>query len=113
MTTVKVKFRASTVQGKEGKLYYKVTHNRLARQIKSTYKIYPAEWDEKAESIAMDGAGQERLTYLKDVDNHVRQDMAQLTRIVASLDKKGTSYTSDDVVRMFDGETTDGFAGIY
>lgn len=87
-----------------------MTHNRLARQIKSTYKIYSAEWDEKAESIVMDGAGQERLTYLKDVDNHVRQDMAQLTRIVASLDKKGTSYTSDDVVRMFDGESTDGFA---
>lgn len=105
MTTVKIKFRASNVQGKEGRLLYKVTHNRLARQVKSTYKIYPSEWNESTESIVKDGAGQERLAYLSDVDSHVRQDIAQLNRIVVSLDKKGTPYTSDDVVKLFEGDT--------
>lgn len=111
MTTVKVKFRASTVQGKEGRLLYKVTHNRLARQVKSTYTIYPAEWNESTESIVMDGADQGRQAYLKDVDSHVRQDITQLNRIVVSLDKKGASYTSDDVVKLFEGNTEGGFVG--
>jgi len=29
MATVKVKFRASTVEGKEGTLYYHLTHQRI------------------------------------------------------------------------------------
>lgn len=34
MATIKVKFRASSVEMKEGSLYYQVIHNRLARQDK-------------------------------------------------------------------------------
>ena len=33
MATIKVKFRASSVEMKEGSLYYQVIHNRLARQV--------------------------------------------------------------------------------
>lgn len=33
MATVKVKFRASSVEMKEGSLYYQVIHNRLVRQL--------------------------------------------------------------------------------
>lgn len=46
MTSVKVKFRASKVEGKEGVIYYQVIHERVIRQIKSAYRIYSEEWDE-------------------------------------------------------------------
>lgn len=45
MATVKVKFRTSSVDRKEGTLYYQVIHNRVVRQISVGYKIYPMEWD--------------------------------------------------------------------
>lgn len=41
MATIKVKFRASSVEMKEGSLYYQVIHNRLARQVHTGYKLFP------------------------------------------------------------------------
>lgn len=45
MATVKVKFRASSVPTKEGTLFYQVIHKRVARQINTSYKLYPYEWN--------------------------------------------------------------------
>ena len=39
MTTIKIKFRPSTICGKEGSLYYQVIHNRIVRQINTGYKL--------------------------------------------------------------------------
>lgn len=39
MASVKVKFRPSTVNGKEGTLYYQVIHNRVVRQINTEYNF--------------------------------------------------------------------------
>ena len=38
MTTVKVKFRPSTVEGRPGTIVYFVTHRRVVRQITTGYK---------------------------------------------------------------------------
>lgn len=39
MASVKVKFRPSTIGGKEGTIYYQVIHNRVVRQIYTDYKL--------------------------------------------------------------------------
>ena len=40
MASVKVKFRPSTIGGKEGTIYYQVIHNRVVRQIYTDYKTF-------------------------------------------------------------------------
>ncbi len=40
MASVKVKFRPSTVNGREGTLYYQFIHNRVVRQINTEYKLF-------------------------------------------------------------------------
>lgn len=40
MASIKVKFRPSTIDGKEGTLYYQVIHNRVVRQINTDYKLF-------------------------------------------------------------------------
>ena len=40
MASVKVKFRPSSVNGKEGCIYYQVIHNRVVRQIHTDYKLF-------------------------------------------------------------------------
>lgn len=45
MATIKIKFRPSSKAGREGRLYYQVIHNRIVRQIKTTYQLFPSEWD--------------------------------------------------------------------
>ncbi len=46
-TSVKIKFRKSSVDGKEGTLYYQIIHNRVVRQIGTEYHLLPNEWHEK------------------------------------------------------------------
>lgn len=41
-TTIKVKFRPSTVTDRPSTIVYLVTHNRVVRQITTDYRIYPA-----------------------------------------------------------------------
>ena len=58
MTTVKVKFRPSTVEGRPGTIVYFVTHRRVVRQITNGYKVFSHELEEKQsrQVSAQDGA---------------------------------------------------------
>lgn len=38
MASIKVKFRSSTTEGKEGTIYYQVIKNRVIRQLKTDYR---------------------------------------------------------------------------
>lgn len=44
MATVTTKIRASSVETKEGTMFYQVIFNRVARQTNTGYKLYPYEW---------------------------------------------------------------------
>ena len=50
-TSFRVKFRASTVEGKEGSIYYQVIHNRTVRQISTAYRLFTLEWDAEAGKV--------------------------------------------------------------
>ena len=43
MTSIKIKFRTSIVIGKQGTIYYQITHNRVTRQQKTGFSLYPEE----------------------------------------------------------------------
>lgn len=72
MATIKIKFRASSSAAKEGTLFFRVIHNRVARQIRTGYRLYPHEWD----------AG-------------------RLRGIVSRLERTGNPYTADGVVEEY------------
>lgn len=68
MATIKLKFRASSVEMKEGTLFYQVIHNRVARQIRTSYKVYQSEWDNlRSEIVLPPGIGENRRLYLLSV----------------------------------------------
>lgn len=48
MATVKVKFRQSSVNDKEGTVYYQIIHERKPRQLLMNYHVFSQEWDENA-----------------------------------------------------------------
>ena len=53
MATVKIKFRPSSVDGREGTVYYQVIHGRVARQINTSCKLFPAEWSKRHSRIVI------------------------------------------------------------
>ena len=48
-TSIKIKFRPSTVEGKEGGIYFQIIHNRMVRQLNTDYKVFACEWDAETE----------------------------------------------------------------
>lgn len=86
-TSVKIKFRASTVSGKAGCVYYQVIHNRVSRQIRTDYRLFPSEWDKRSELVNVcpfhTDAG--RAAVLQSIREHVQYDKERLDKIVSLL----------------------------
>ena len=98
-TSVRIKFRESSVDGKEGVLYYQVIHNRVVRQIGTEYHLFSTEWHEEDENIVLrKSANAERNTYLRELAERIRSDRLRFARIISKLDTNGIGYTADDVV---------------
>ena len=53
MASVKVKFRPSSVNGKEGSIYYQVIHNRVVRHIAADLNVHESEWNAEASSVTI------------------------------------------------------------
>ena len=58
MASVKVKFRPSTIEGKEGTVYYQIIQNRVIRQLKTDYRIFTNEWNEAGSCIIVGSSKQ-------------------------------------------------------
>lgn len=100
MATVKVKFRSSSVDSREGAIYYQVIHNRVARQVVTGYKIYAWEWDEKNRRIDMSNSS-DRINLLLSINEKIRCDMARFSRVISSLMRKNMCFGAEDVVTEF------------
>ena len=66
MTSIKTKFRPSSVEGKEGSIYFQIIHNRVVRQSNTDYRIFVSEWDEEAETIIANG---DRINIINAIRN--------------------------------------------
>lgn len=55
MTTIKLRFRPSSVSGKEGTLYYQVIHLRKVAVISTAYHIHQHEWDDTRQMVDIAG----------------------------------------------------------
>ena len=64
MTSIKIKFRHSAVKGKEGVLYFQITHKRVTRQIATTHRVYAHEWLAAQQRVETYKGGHEIRQYL-------------------------------------------------
>jgi len=106
MASVKVKFRPSSVNGKEASIYYQVIHNRAVRQIKTDCRIFESEWNGKTSAVAVSAlASNERKSYLQSVASRIEWDVKRLTTIISLLEKGNKSYTVDDILMKFNRQS--------
>lgn len=108
MATMKIKFRASSSEKKEGTLFYQVIHNRVARQVRSGYKLYPHEWDSVGMAINIPPCvGKKRRIYLSSLKEALVEDAVRMRCIISRLERNGNPYTADRVVEDFLSPTAD------
>ena len=102
MASVKVKFRPSTIGGKEGTLYYQVIHNRVVRQIYTDYKLFASEWDCHSEAVILHRVPneQERNNHLLSISSRISWDKDRLNKIIQALSQTGT-FVADDIGMRF------------
>ena len=87
MASIKVKYRPSATNGKEGSIYYQVIHRRTVRQIGTDFRVFDAEWNKEASSVRiMPETSENRKRYLHSVAEHIGWDIRRLQAIIAQCD---------------------------
>ncbi|MFR9650094.1 MAG: site-specific integrase [Rikenellaceae bacterium] len=106
MTSIKVKFRKSLIEGKEGSIYYQVIHEKSVRQIRTLYKILPHEWSRDSQ-IIVSSNNPERESYLAAISARITLEESRLNSIVTTLKRRCTPYSADTITSTF-GKRTNG-----
>lgn len=99
MASIKVKFRESTVDGKEGTVFYQIIHERVVKLINTSYHLTSDEWDFK-HSIPRMLSNEPHPTVTK-IAERIRYDRKRLVRIINIFDQKYIAYTSADIVEEY------------
>lgn len=101
MISIKLKFRPSTVIGKEGRLYYQVIYKRVVRQIMTEYKVFADEWNSDTGSLIIDIADMMRYNHLSAIQKKIEWDNRRLQNIIKRLSSSNKSFTVDAIVQEF------------
>lgn len=104
MTTINLKFRPSSVVGREGTLYYQVVHLRKVAVISTGLHIHPHEWDEERDAVRMPGspvADGRRKAVLRLYQSKVDWKIDRMRKIVAEKEKLASPCTVDELLAAF------------
>lgn len=96
MASIKVKFRPSTNESKEGTIYYQIIQNRVIRHLKTDYRLFMYEWNENAVNTS-----NSRQNYLQSIEERIDWDIKRLQSIINHLGSKRQRYTTDDIISTF------------
>ena len=99
MASIKVKFRASTVPGKRGAVYYQVTHRGQVRTVSTGIRLFPEQWDgDSGRLVEAEGVDNGRLAGYRD---RIEADVRYFKEILAYLKTLPVDYEVNDIVRRF------------
>lgn len=101
MATVKIKFRPSMTDGKQGTIFYQVIHHRVTRQQKTLYRLHEHEWNSRLSEIVFPPNNEHRKRYLSEIGDKIRTDLKQFHKVIAYFEHSGDDYTADEVIAEF------------
>ena len=107
MATIKLKYRRSSVKGRNGTLFFQIIHMRQVRQIYTDLHIADDEWNaETATVIIPAGIIPERIKYLSTVKTTLKDWHSKLSAIIEQFDQNGLPYTVEDIVSAYNAPLT-------
>ncbi len=101
MTSIKLKFRPSTMQGREGSLVFQLICGRSVRRITSRYKIFAEEWDGRAGWILLPPPSSPRYAFLVSLKTELRWELDRLRRMVEEREKMTGAVSLDEIAADF------------
>lgn len=100
MSSIKVKYRRSTSEGREGRIYYQIIHERVVRQWFSDYNIFDDEWDAKKSSLIISPKSSRR-GYLLSIKECIKWDVKRFRRIISEFTVRKDAFTTDEIIDEF------------
>ena len=105
MASIKVKFRPSINENKEGTIYYQIIQNRVIRQLKTNYRLFMHEWSEEESEINTTNNSLQH--YLQSIEERIDWDIKRLQSIINQLGNKRLKYTADDIISTFQKQSNE------
>ena len=101
MTSIRLKFRPSTIPGKEGSLVFQLIQERSVLRITSEYKIFAEEWDDKAGKILLPAPSSPRYAFLAFLKAELQWELDRLCRIVQKSEEATGTVSLDEIAAAF------------
>lgn len=98
MTSIKLKFRASTVEGRPGTLYYQLYRHRTTKRINTRMRIRPEQWNSEEERLAPE---KDNLGILLHYQQIINRDLGILRNIIDRLEAFRQEYSLDDIIEQY------------
>lgn len=84
MTSIKLKYRPSAIEGREGSLYYQVICDSTIRKLSTSYKLLPEEWDSENEEVLCNPLSC-RANYVEAVRQSTSHEMHRFRTLAQDL----------------------------
>ena len=108
MASIKLKFRVSSIPEKEGTLYFQIIHERVVKQIGTSYRIFESEWDKQRNDIAhLSLITPDRLNIIKSIREKLAWDKSRLNKIIQNLEKNGNCFSTDEIIHEYFVQSSD------
>ena len=104
MTTIRLKFRPSSVEGRPGTIYYQLCHKQTIKRINTRIHIYPHQWDPVTEQFLISS---DELGVMTRYRSTVSRDMQLLHDIAYRMEASGKDYTLEELAVRFLSVHTD------
>lgn len=102
MASIKLKFRVSSLPEKEGTLYFQVIHERVVKQIGTSYRIYESEWDEhRSDIVKLSLIAPNRFRIIKSIREKIAWEKKRLNKIIEDFGNKRQVFSTDDIVQEY------------
>jgi site-specific recombinase XerD len=98
-TSVKLKFLPSKIINREGTVCLQLIHNRKIKLLRTRFKLFASEWDERKNTVILGKSEALRQNRLIAAKAGLEAELRRATDLIHLLDKKG-DYTIDELAAL-------------
>lgn len=89
MISIRIKFRPSTIENKEGVIYFQLIRDRKVKLITSRFRLYFNEWNHRMNMVRCDTKDEKRREYLLSVQRALNMELESLQQTAKLLAGEG------------------------
>ena len=88
-------------------MYFQIIHERVVKQIGTSYRIYESEWDEHRNDIVKQSLiAPNRLKTIKSVQEKIVWEKNRLNKIIEQFKNKGRCFSVDEIIREYNAQSS-------